>query len=434
MKSIHDLFNALKLDGSFLPFLEKGWSDSLAACPPDELPFAAPEFLTRQLDAAGIDRALLAPLLEVAARFRKEEPLRLLAWHAHHTLCHKAKPLSFDRWPELDQVLGKACGLFYLMIGLSAIPEITRAYRELGIPERYAEASAKWLAGTVEIYRGAHGGTPGHAAKQLHWVRNYIDGTLFRIGRLEFMHQTWPHAPAIRIYRHKSTRQVIALAADDTTCSADGMVLYRDQAREEAAFITSFREDETTAEGNPVDPAGFILNRRVQLPLAEWEPVLAPGDFTPGLHIPGGGGMTPEACRESLEEALGFYAAYFPEKPVKAFLCSSWIFNPEWERRLPESNLAKWIRRSYLYPRASGGREGLFFLFGRDHGDLADYPRDNSARRAMLDILAEGGRLREEGMFFLPEELPKFDAELYRTDWRTLSITINAAEPLISSD
>jgi len=415
MKTVEDVLNALNLDGGFVPLLDAGWRESMAACPSDAPFFTDWKFLAEQSALAGIGEEVLLPLSEVAERIRAEEPLRLLAWHAHHTLCRGSAVSSLAHWPELNRVLGENCGIFYLIIGLSAIPVFAQTYRKLGIPEEYVAASTKWLGGTVDIYRSAHGGRPGHTRSQLHWMRNYIDGKLFRIGRFEFMNQLHPDSPAVFVYRSRTSGQVMALAAAGTACSADGFVLYEDQERREAAFVTRLTRDADTVSGNPVLPQGIILDRTVQLPSAEWENVLKPGDFTPGIHIPGGGAMTPEACRESLKEALRFYAAYFPEKPVKAFVCSSWIFNPDWEHLLPDSNLTKFLRSCYLYPQRSNGREGLFFLFGKDYGDTSEYPRDNSARRAMLNILESGGRLRREGMFFLPEELERFATEPYRT-------------------
>ncbi len=415
MKTVKEVMDALNLDGGFAPALEAGWRESMAACPAGAPFFTDRKFLAEQLKTAGIGEDVLLPLAEVAGRVAAEEPLRLLARHAHHTLCRSGAAHTLGHWPELDRVFGEKCGLFYLMIGLSAIPVFTETYRGLGLPEGYAAAAAKWLGGTVEIYRSAHGGYPGHTRSQLYWMRNYIDGKLFRIGRFEFMNQTHPDSPAVFVYRNRKSGQVTALAADGTPCSADGYVLYDGQPRKEAAFVTRLTHEAGAVSGNPVSPQGIILDRTLRLPAAEWSPVLEPGDFTPGIHIPGGGGMTPEICRESLKEALRFYAAYFPEKRVKAFVCSSWIFNPDWERLLPGSNLAKFQRSCYLYPQRSNGREGLFFLFGREHGEYADYPRDNSVRRAMLGILESGGRLRSEGMFLLPEELEKFDAEPYRT-------------------
>ncbi|MDD5598907.1 MAG: hypothetical protein PHV82_13245 [Victivallaceae bacterium] len=419
MKSALEVLDALKLDRSFLPVLEIGWRESMDTYPAAAgLYFMEHRFYLEHLALAGLENDLAPMMNEVADKVKKSTDLRFLAWHAHHYLCLSNGMPSFAKWPELNQIFGKNCGIFYLMIGLSSIPVLSRTYHAMGIPETYAAASAKWLSGTVEIYKSAHAGYPGHTRKQLFWMRNYINGKLFRIGRFEFMEQDLPKSFPISVYKSKKTGQVIALAAAGTACSADGLILYADQAPENAAFTTSFTRNATVVAGNPISPRGFIMNQTVRMPLAEWKCILAPGDFTPDIHIPGGGGMNMEVCRESLQEALKFYEKYFPEKRIKAFVCGSWIFNTDWECLLPESNLAKFMRQTYLFPMPSSGKDGLFFIFGKEQDDISEYPRNNSLRRAMLSILDKGKRLRTGGMFYLPEHLSQFGTEYYRTAWK----------------
>ncbi len=72
------------------------------------------------------------------------------------------------------------------------------------------------------------------------------------------------------------------------------------------------------------------------------------------------------------------------------------------------------MRELYLFPVRSSGNDGVYFIFGRADGDYRDYPRDNSVRRAMLDVLQPGGRLRCGGMFFLADELALFGQQPYR--------------------
>lgn len=418
MKSVPEVLDALKLDESFAPVLETGWQESMNSYPGSDLYFMERESYLETLKDSGIGNELVPMLDEVAAQVKKSHDLSLLAWHAHYRLCYFNAVPSFKQWPELDKVFGKSCGIFYLMIALSSIPVFSRTYHNMGIPASYALDAAKWLSGTIEIYKSAHDNYPGHNRAQLHWMRNYINGKLFRIGRFEFMEQNFPESFKVSAYKNKVDGQVIALAAGGIKCSADGLILYADENPETAAFTTSFSRDTAMVSGNPVSPEGFIMDLTVQLQSAEWECVLAPGDFSPGIHIPGGGRMNTEVCRESLKEALEFYKKYFPEMAVKAFVCGSWIFNTDLEHLLPESNLAGLMRQVYLFPMASTGKDGLFFIFGKEHGDISEYPRDNSVRRAMLSIFDSGKRLRSGGMFYLPENLDQFGEEYYRGGWK----------------
>ena len=92
----------------------------------------------------------------------------------------------------------------------------------------------------------------------------------------------------------------------------------------------------------PISPFGHAERDPVTLSRSEWEPVLCAGDPILEVHIPAGGDMMPENCRASMQQALGFFPRYFPEKPFVGFACGSWILNPELDRVYrPDSNTAR---------------------------------------------------------------------------------------------
>ncbi len=72
------------------------------------------------------------------------------------------------------------------------------------------------------------------------------------------------------------------------------------------------------------------------------------------------------------------------------------------------------MRNCYLFPCVSSGKDGFYFLFGRDYENPADAPHDTSYRRAMLSVLEGKGRLRLGGMLFLEEDLKNYFKEPYR--------------------
>jgi hypothetical protein len=176
--------------------------------------------------------------------------------------------------------------------------------------------------------------------------------------------------------------------------------------------------EEEQVTGYPISPAGVAIYREVQLPLDRWQRVLAKGDPVIEVHIPFGGGMTPERCADSMRQALEFFPRYFLERVFVGFTCGSWILNPDLaELYSPTSNMVLWQRELYLFPWPSNGKAGLFFLFGEDDVDTATAPRDTSIRRAVLDHLAAGRPLRNGGMFLLTEDFPHFGTQYYRTHW-----------------
>ena len=135
------------------------------------------------------------------------------------------------------------------------------------------------------------------------------------------------------------------------------------------------------------------------------------------MHIPGGGGMTPERCEDSMRQALEFFPRFFPQTPFKAFACQSWIMNPQFaDFYSPTCNLVRYQRETYLYPYPWAANGGVFFIFDAESIDPKTAPRDTSIRRAMADHLEQGGILRNGGMFFFPEEMPRFGTQAYRAD------------------
>lgn len=127
--------------------------------------------------------------------------------------------------------------------------------------------------------------------------------------------------------------------------------------------------------------------------------------------------MTPEACLDSFRRAFAFFKQQHPGTFKPVIICHSWIFNTQFEQMLPESNLASLMRECLLFPHNSSGRDGMFFLFGRDYDDLSQAPRNTSVQRAMLSILEQGNRLRSGGMLFFEEDLQAFGSAPYRTSF-----------------
>jgi GNAT-like C-terminal domain/N-acyltransferase N-terminal domain len=117
---------------------------------------------------------------------------------------------------------------------------------------------------------------------------------------------------------------------------------------------------------------------------------------TVDLHIPDAGPLTPEAVDASLERARAFFPRHFPEQPLVAFSCGSWLLDPQLREYLPEtSNIVRFQRRFELEPYEEP--EGLDpdievrrFAFRDLTTPLERLPRDTTLRRAALDHLGAG--------------------------------------------
>lgn len=378
-----------------------------------ELPdFLSDEYIVKYYPLSHGDPALLPQLLEVAAVTRANPAAKLYAWVLYRGF-FLAEPGNLRKMPLPEKVFGEQAGLFQFLVALGGFPRIEAACQKLGIPHEYVVEMGRWLGGTIKIFESGHQGLPGHHLGQTHWMRHYMDGQLFRIGRFEYLIHSQPDwSPAI--YRRRADGQALALCRDGWLLDADG---YRTADESGRKVTLELRDGQI--HGTPITPLGRALtDKRLALDLNEWEAMATPWDWVPSVHIPVGGGMNPEIALESLKEAKAFFRKYF-NRDIRLFVCGSWILNPDWEQELPDSNLAKFMRMLYLVPAyLSSGRDGLFFIFGRDQDeDWSNYPADNSMRRAFHRIRESGRKLRSNGMFVFADDLDRLDDGFYRNHW-----------------
>lgn len=393
------------------------WEHSMASFPNDVPPFLAPDTISQTRLLARLPQEADPVLHSLARQIIASQALLQLAWHCQLLLC---KYLDYDiatirQWPELNAALGKDAGAFYLLIGLAAIPHIRAIHKKRDIPEAISlDTCGRHYPETVGRYRDHHGGQFGVKPSALYWLRNYIRGDLYRLGRLEYMLR--PFGGRLRVFRHQHTRAVIALAADGSAFDGEGLATQPDTCN---AWRAELLEQNGTISGYSIAPHGYAQPQPITLSLDEWQPALSPGDMIFDVHIPSGGHMTLASCRESMQQALDFFPRYFPDTHCAGFACGSWILNPQLAQIYrPDSNIVLWQRELYLYPIPSGDRSGLVFVFGKDEIDIQSAPRDTSLRRALLDHMAIGGRLIGGGMFILREDFSFFGTQPYHGHWR----------------
>ena len=411
MTRLNDLLTALGV-GHAREVLAEYWDQSESTFPVERPRFLEPKIIIETREFACLPSKVDPELNETARRITASPELLHLAWHCH---CLLYEHLDYEapkirQWPILTEALGERSGAFYLLIALDAIPRMRVLHERLGIPEQVSRDSCYHYTESLRTYHEHHDGRFGVLPRTLYWLRNHIKGDLYRLGRYEYMVK--PFRGRLKAYRHRRTRKVIALAADGERFDAEGFVASPDSPD---AWCASLTETGERVVGFPIAPHGHAVHREVTLPLSEWELALSPGDTVLEVHIPAGGNMTLERCRESMQQALEFFPRYFPDKTFVGFACTSWILNPQLEQIYrPDSNMVIWQRELYLFPVASGDRSGVYFIFGEDDIDVDSAPRDTSLRRALLDHMAAGGRLIGGGMFMLLEDFEHFGTQVYR--------------------
>jgi hypothetical protein len=142
-------------------------------------------------------------------------------------------------------------------------------------------------------------------------------------------------------------------------------------------------------------PAGHA-----DLPAAEWQPVLAPGDPIVEVHVAGGSRMPPEECAESYRQALAFYPS------ARAFTCESWLLDAGLPRMLPPgSNIVRFLSTFHLLPMPGLEWPGLDAVFGDPRADPAKMPLTTQLRRVVAAYMAAGNHLQSGAGFMMREEV-----------------------------
>jgi hypothetical protein len=392
------------------------WEESVAALP-EMPPFLDAAEFTVSREWAGIEPEADAVLIETARRILANPALKLLAWHGYRRLYDWPDSGGFGRWPTLEGALGDLSGCFYLLIGLGMVPKVRARHREMGVHESVTRETFGQLWSGILNYRMGGGGRFGLYSAPLSWLRHYVAGRLFRLGRFEYKLE--PHRPGHRVYRHRATGCTLVLAADGARFTPEGLGDFSDRPETHADLWTaSLHDGGATVTGFPIAPHGHAIRHEIRLPLADWEWMNPPDEFLLDMHIPAGGGMTPERCIDSFRRGVAFFREHFPDKTFRTIGCASWIFGPQLEDIFPaSSNLVQLMREVYLLPISTYDTGGLWFIYFRNVIDPATVPRDTSVRRAVADYLASGGEWRVGGMTCLVDDLDRYGTEVYRSQW-----------------
>ncbi len=403
--------------------LESGWEASVAGCPVGPFDFLKSEIILGNRAWCGMPKEW-DPLLKKTVRAIERCPaLRFLAWHTYRLVFDTAESRQFDAWPGLDHALNGSGGVFYLLLAMAGLIRLRETHRQRGIPESVTRATGSDIRTGANRYGRLSGGRPGVEPRLMSWYRLVVSGDLYRLGRMQYHFR--PFRGPLRAYRHRQGGRVLALSEPGIAYDTEGFVAWPGDVNSRTSVFTDSGDH---IVGSPICPTGRALPDPVSLDAHSWDCVLEPGVRILGMHIPEGEAMTPDRCKDSMAQALRFFPRYYPDLPFAGFECTSWILNTQLSDMLgANSNLVKYQEELYLFPRPSNGKDGLYFVFDRHEVPLDSAPRNTALRRAYLDHLKAGNRLRNGGMFFLKADFPKFGKKHYRSQWEAaLALTLNA--------
>lgn len=410
-----------------LEFIKTEWASALKTFPGQIPPFLRESEFTGSAEFCGLDAEALDALKKTASIITSNNLLLNYAWFLYWKMyiapsTERLAPEQAKSLPCIEKYLGEYDGAFYLLIALGIVPFIKQYHASLGVDEAYTRETMLEIKSLMDNYKRGRNRI-GIFHNQLYWIQLYIHGNIFfRIGRFEYWIRSYANKDCIVVYRNKKTRQVLALVSTDKYFDENGLCDSQAvQKTEKNYWRSKFEIKDNIVTGNPVSPEGRALRERVSISLDEWTCVLDKNSNVLDMHIPAGGKMDLEACRDSVMRSVEFYKKYFPNIKPAAINCHSWIFSPNLPEFMPEnSNLISFCKELYLYPTESSCRDGIWFFFYQYTFDPKTAPRTSSLQKTIAAHLEAGKDLRVGGMFFLLDDAEDFGSQFYLKNFPAL--------------
>ncbi len=369
---------------------------------PAHLRFIDPDFFESAMARCAMPEDKIQLLREALALIEADETLMRLSYVLRQdalvalnrgTACH------FQR-PEPKCLSGFAREAYALLYALSCIAPALKLASSRGIPKEQYEY-VPWIMADRQLKKFKDTGDV--EVSDYPWDMNFYLCAIFLMDRFYFIPFRYGTP---EVWRSNVTGQTVALWPGDQLIRQDGQLQGVNGVFDEQAFTTLWREDEKTITAHPVHPTGTVEKEPVTLKKSEWHKALGEGDYTLGLHIPGGEGYTTERLKNSMELALQFYDKYFPSLPIKGFWSESWLYDPGLKALLPkESNIVRVQEQFYCYPTMEGGEMAHKEVFGDIALDTDTYQPKTRLEKAIIDCYRKGIHFHTSGMFVLREDV-----------------------------
>ena len=376
--------------------------------------------LSARFDARRLDKMLSRDTLDgmirllaitptVAAdlhRFRDglpdDEPLHRLFQFLHDLLYIEAVDGAPHRWPLFDDAQRPGGNLLYALVLLAGYDAMRQRHAARGIPEHVTNTTLADLPLWIDDHRRRHG-QPGLDA--LGWVGNYVfSDKLIQLGRLQYVSNTF--SLPFRGYRHRDTGELLVLAREGRRYRADGQFDGANQRLDpDGGWTPTLEERNGQITGHRVDPRGFVEREPRSFPVDQWDTAFDQGSPALSVHIPAAGPLHPEACRDSLREAMAFFPRHFPDRPFDVIWTYCWLMDDQLRGYLPpSSNIVRFQDLFHRLPFPNTNSSQLLErVFGSGTIDLAKAEPTTSLQRAALEHLRRGGAWRYPAGVILPD-------------------------------
>ena len=116
------------------------------------------------------------------------------------------------------------------------------------------------------------------------------------------------------------------------------------------------------------------------------------GDFVLRCHIPSGGPLKPELCRESFQIAYEFFTDRLKDG-ILPIVCRSWLLYPDYTDVFGENSNTVDFAKNFkiISVHETEGFDEAWRVFGVDYeGDVSKLPTDTTLQRNFIEYIKEG--------------------------------------------
>ncbi len=324
----------------------------------------------------------------------------------------RQQPKETFELPYIEQEMGKLAGMYPAVLLLSGLDRLMKFYKRRSIPQNIIVDTLNDIDIWMKDYYDKHG---VWGLDEFWWLCNHFSGKLFRLGRLQFMHEKF--SGGLMAFRNIQTSKVIALSEEGIRYRSDGQVDGTNGIYDrEGSWISKLLINKDGIKGNPISPFAFAKSDFIELDTQQWVQVLSKGSPILETHIPAGEKLSHEACGESFKMSVEFFTKYFPELNFDGYVSSSWLFDSQLQKiLLPSSNIVKFQREFYLYPLKASDFQTFERVFGGKLDNVKSLKAKSSLQKAILDYINEGNHMRQTAMFLLKDDLKYWGEAFYQT-------------------
>ncbi|MHC4887739.1 MAG: acyltransferase domain-containing protein, partial [Planctomycetota bacterium] len=218
------------------------------------------EEVLRWCRTATIAEADAQVYVEVAGRIAGDEALLSLLAYFRGRLVQAGDDkvwMDTSKWPDLARILGRHGNSLLMLVFISLLPEMRETYLARGFEEEVFLETLRQLERYTDNHKRGSDGACGLAKGSYAWSMFYVDGSLFRRGRLEYRLLDMPES--VEVYRRNEDGVIVALYVNDVPLNEAGHCAYvGDDENEFVTWKAEITRAPESVKGYPVRPEGAV--------------------------------------------------------------------------------------------------------------------------------------------------------------------------------